>query len=256
MKKLLPSLIAVKKIKSQVPRDRFPAEDLESAAELSLAANGLINPIILRRTSLQSYEVVDGHFEYYIAVRAREIDPRQGETIGAFILEPSNSEAILEQVKALRQEVNIPPVDPPEHSMETVTEMAVTALSEEIKQIKCLVKNLETSFQEKVEFLTQKIETTSVEQKILVGIEKMFDRKLEVLRNEVKTGSESKAATSKTSYRKMTVGELKALAKKQGISGYSRMKKAALIAAIQKVSPPRVQTSGFAVSPPGVPPNS
>ncbi|MBO1352209.1 MAG: Rho termination factor N-terminal domain-containing protein [Hormoscilla sp. GUM202] len=237
MKKLLPSLIAVKRIQSQVPRDRFPAEDLESAAQLSLAASGLINPIILRRTSLQSYEVVDGHFEYYIAVRAREIDPRKGETIGAFILEPDNSEAILEQVKALRQEgkkVNIPPVVPPEHSMETVTEMAVT---EEIKQIKCLVKNLETSFQEKVEFLTQKIETTSVEQNILVGIEKMFDLKLEALRNEVKTGSESKAATSKISYRNMTVSELKALAKKQGLSGYSRMKKADLIAAIKNQSP-------------------
>ncbi|MBC6481707.1 MAG: Rho termination factor N-terminal domain-containing protein [Hormoscilla sp. GM7CHS1pb] len=121
--------------------------------------------------------------------------------------------------------------------METVTEMAVTALSEEIKQIKCSVNNLETIFQEKVEFLTQKIETTPVEQNILVGIEKMFDRKLEALRNEVKTGSEYKAATSKISYRNMTVSELKALAKKQGISGYSRMKKADLIAAIKNLSP-------------------
>ncbi len=39
-------------------------------------------------------------------------------------------------------------------------------------------ENLETRFQENVEFLTQKIETTSVEQNLFVGIEKLFDRQL------------------------------------------------------------------------------
>ncbi len=97
------SLVAVKKISSTVPRSSFADDELEQAARLILAAEGVINPIVLQRTSLESYEVVDGHFEYYSAARAREIDPRKGEMIGAFIIEDENEEIIKEQVKLLRK---------------------------------------------------------------------------------------------------------------------------------------------------------
>ena len=63
----------------------------------------MINPIVVRRTSLQSYEVVDGEFEYYAAARAREIDPRKGEMIGVFIIDPENEELIIKQVELLRK---------------------------------------------------------------------------------------------------------------------------------------------------------
>jgi uncharacterized coiled-coil protein SlyX len=101
--KLSTSLVAVKKITSSVPRSNFTDNELEQAARLILEAEGVINPIVLHRTSLESYEVVDGHFEYYAAARAREIDPRKGEMIGAFIIEDENEEVIKGQVKLLRQ---------------------------------------------------------------------------------------------------------------------------------------------------------
>ncbi|MBD2125548.1 hypothetical protein NDI39_16715 [Microcoleus sp. ZQ-A2] len=101
--KLSTSLVAVKKIISTVPRSSFADDELEQAARLVLAAEGVINPIVLHRTSLESYEVVDGHFEYYASARAREIDPRKGEMIGAFIIEDENEEVIKEQVKLLRK---------------------------------------------------------------------------------------------------------------------------------------------------------
>ncbi|MGL4501063.1 MAG: ParB N-terminal domain-containing protein, partial [Planktothrix sp.] len=81
MKKLLPSLVAVKKITSSVPRESFSELELEQVAKLSLEASGLINPMVLRRTSMQSYEVVDGHFEYYAAVKAKELEPMKGEMV-------------------------------------------------------------------------------------------------------------------------------------------------------------------------------
>jgi hypothetical protein len=101
--KLSTSLVAVRKITSSVPRSNFADNDLEQAAQLILDAEGIINPIVVRRTSLESYEVVDGHFEYYAAARAREIDPRKGEMIGAFVIEDENDKFIQEQVKLLRQ---------------------------------------------------------------------------------------------------------------------------------------------------------
>jgi hypothetical protein len=101
--KLSTSLVAVKKITCTKPRSVFKDDDLEQAAQLILQSEGVINPIIVARTSLTSYEVVDGEFEYYAAARAREIDPRKGEMIGVFILEDENEEVIRQQVKLFRQ---------------------------------------------------------------------------------------------------------------------------------------------------------
>ncbi len=103
MKKLSPSLVAVKRITSAVSRSNFADRDLDKLARLILDAGGLINPIIVRRTSMDAYEIVDGNFEYYAAARAREIEPQKGETIGAFILEPENEELLLEQLEILRK---------------------------------------------------------------------------------------------------------------------------------------------------------
>ena len=103
MKKLSPSLVAVKKITSAVPRSNFTEADLEKLARLILESGGLINPIILRRNGMDAYEIVDGDFEYYAAARAKEIEPLKGETIGAFILEEENEELLLEQLEILRK---------------------------------------------------------------------------------------------------------------------------------------------------------
>ncbi|MHC5610862.1 MAG: ParB N-terminal domain-containing protein [Nostoc sp.] len=102
--KLATSLVAVKKIISNKLRSIFADDELEQAGRLILDSEGVINPIVVRRTSLQSYEVVDGDFEYYAAVRAREIDPRKGEMIGVFIIESENEEALTKQVELFRQQ--------------------------------------------------------------------------------------------------------------------------------------------------------
>ncbi|MGB7442386.1 MAG: hypothetical protein WA919_15085 [Coleofasciculaceae cyanobacterium] len=100
--KLSASLVAVKKISSKIPRSNFADDELEQAARLILAAEGVINPIIVYRNGLNSYEVFEGDFEYHAASKARELDPRKGEMIGAFIIELDKEEAILGQVKLLR----------------------------------------------------------------------------------------------------------------------------------------------------------
>jgi ParB family chromosome partitioning protein len=106
MKKLFPSLVAVKRITSAVPRSNFAEPELEKLARLILESGGLINPIIVRRNGMDAYEIVDGDFEYYAAARAKEIEPIKGETIGAFILEEENEELLLEQLEILRKTAN------------------------------------------------------------------------------------------------------------------------------------------------------
>ncbi|MEG4964222.1 MULTISPECIES: ParB N-terminal domain-containing protein [unclassified Microcoleus] len=103
MKKLFPSLVAVKRITSAVPRSNFAEPELDKLARLILESGGLINPIIVRRNGMDAYEIVDGDFEYYAAVRAKELESLKGETIGAFILEEENEELLLEQLEILRK---------------------------------------------------------------------------------------------------------------------------------------------------------
>ncbi|WP_017655116.1 ParB N-terminal domain-containing protein [Fortiea contorta] len=105
--KLSTSLVAVKKITSITPRSSFADNQLEQGANLILESEGVINPIVVRRTSLQSYEIVDGDFEYHAAARAREIDPRKGEMIGVFIIEDENEEVLTKQVELFRKSKSI-----------------------------------------------------------------------------------------------------------------------------------------------------
>jgi ParB family chromosome partitioning protein len=144
--KLSTSLVAVKKINSAVPRSNFSDEELEGAAQLILEAEGVINPVVLRRTSLESYEVVDGDFEYYAAARAREIDPRKGEMIGAFIIEDENEQVIKEQVKLLRKQKSIPIVSGNTSSTSDVAESRLT-------NIESRQTNLESRFESRIKDL-------------------------------------------------------------------------------------------------------
>lgn len=101
--KLSTSNVAVKRISSKIPRSTFSNEKLDRSAQLFLEAEGTINPIVLRQTDINSYEIIEGDFEYYAAARAREIDPRKGEMIAAYILDKENEKAILEQIDLLRK---------------------------------------------------------------------------------------------------------------------------------------------------------
>ncbi|MDY7007888.1 MAG: hypothetical protein SWX82_29110 [Cyanobacteriota bacterium] len=107
---LSPEFVLVKEITSNVPRSEFSESDLEQAAQLILKAEGTIKPLVLRTIGWESYEVIDGHFEYYAAVRAKEINPRDGERIGAFIIEGDKAEVLEEQVEMFRKKSNISPV--------------------------------------------------------------------------------------------------------------------------------------------------
>lgn len=101
--KLETRLVSVKRINSSVERSQFNENEIEKSAQAILDAEGIINPIILEKTSLESYEVVCGYFEYYAAVRAREIDPRKGEMISSFIIEEDKEEAIKKQIEIFRE---------------------------------------------------------------------------------------------------------------------------------------------------------
>ncbi|MEG3929172.1 hypothetical protein [Microcoleus sp. T3_D1] len=100
-KKLMPSIVPVARITSDIPATNFDQFELEIAGELSLAIGGFIIPPVLVRDS-SGYKVVSGHLQYHAAVLARQLNPRAGETIPAIVLEEENQAAALNQLKRLK----------------------------------------------------------------------------------------------------------------------------------------------------------
>ncbi|MBD2187307.1 hypothetical protein [Pseudanabaena mucicola] len=88
----------------------FPSSQIEHLANLFLAAGDTVSPILLRKISPISFEVLEGHFEYLAALKAQEID-EQFTAIRAYVVPPDLESTILEQYQFLRS-----------HSLPTTTE--------------------------------------------------------------------------------------------------------------------------------------
>ncbi|MEH2321584.1 chromosome partitioning protein ParB [Nostoc sp.] len=95
--------VDVKNITCNVPPSNFSNDALNSLADMIIESGGIIRPLILKTTGLETYVVVDGYFEYYAAVRAREKNPRQCEMVNAFVISPKNEDVIFKQVAAFRE---------------------------------------------------------------------------------------------------------------------------------------------------------
>jgi DNA uptake protein ComE-like DNA-binding protein len=80
----------------------FPQANIETAARKILDSEGLLSPLVLKKTGLEKYEVVSGVFEYYAAAKARELDPVKGEMVNALVIAPAEEKKTLEQLKTLK----------------------------------------------------------------------------------------------------------------------------------------------------------
>lgn len=92
------ALIEVCNIRSHRNRLEFDAANLEEYAQSILNLGGIISPIIVRRQGSEFYEIIQGDFEYYAAVRATEINDDL-EMIRAFIVTSDTEAEVLKQVR-------------------------------------------------------------------------------------------------------------------------------------------------------------
>jgi hypothetical protein len=95
-------LVDVKNITSNIPRSNFTEADLENLADIIIDSGGIIRPLVLKATGAENYTVVDGHFEYYAAARAKEKNPRKGEMVNAFVISPKIEDIVAKQAAILR----------------------------------------------------------------------------------------------------------------------------------------------------------
>jgi len=95
-------MVDVESVTSNVPRSNFQEADLEILADLILESGGILKPLVLKKTGFEQYEVVDGHFEYYSAVRAREKNFSEGDMVSALIISSENEDVALKQIASLK----------------------------------------------------------------------------------------------------------------------------------------------------------
>lgn len=87
----------------QLPFDIEAKEaELEYFARSVIKLGGLLRIPVVERTGIESYRLVEGHFDYLAYLKAREIDPDLPDRIRVFIMEKDNSEPIQTQLNVLR----------------------------------------------------------------------------------------------------------------------------------------------------------
>ena len=140
------SLVEVRTLSSDQPGSNFDEQKIEQAAQLIIAAEGIINPIIVSRTGINSFQVIAGHFEYYAAAIARELNLEIGEAIAAYIIEGDNEAIINQQIALFR---------PPQQS-EPNPSIAIdnNIASIQVNTLETRLTNLESRIDRRLEELT------------------------------------------------------------------------------------------------------
>lgn len=132
--------VDVKSISSEVPVSNFGNDDLNKLADNIIASGGLIKPLILKMTGLEAYTVVEGHFEYYAAVKAREKNPRKCEMVNAFIISPDQQDNIFQQVAAFKESSSASPSETT--YIKEGNDLELESLKQEFTLLKKQIKDL------------------------------------------------------------------------------------------------------------------
>lgn len=97
----------------------FDSNQVDNLAHLFLRAGDTVRPIILRKISPVKFEILEGYFEYYAAMKAQEIDD-QFTAIQAHVVSPELESTILEQYNFLRsRSTSAPQAQPDLANIET-----------------------------------------------------------------------------------------------------------------------------------------
>lgn len=75
--------------------------DLEYFARSIVKLGGLLKIPVVERIGIDSYRLIDGHFDYLAYLKARELHSELPDRIRVFIKEKDNSEAVQTQLKVL-----------------------------------------------------------------------------------------------------------------------------------------------------------
>lgn len=223
--------IDIVSVENSSPISDFSTNEIERLANNYLECGGNINPIIVERTGLDEYKVIKGNLELYAAKKAKEKD-KFFEMIRAIILNKKNEKAVNEQVNFLEKTNTSYPVNLPVN----------------LEADPSLLR-LENNLLAKIDSLNQKSNSLS-NLNIIQRLEELesslvakfndLNKRFDILeKTSINTDLRSNIV-EKTDFNRLNLAKLKEEAKKRGFSGYSKLRKAELVALL---SAPRHSSS-------------
>ncbi len=208
--KLSTSLVDLDNITPKVDISEFSADEIEKMAKLILTTGGVIRPIMLKRTGLESCEILAGDFEYYAIVKTSGIDPNHSGMIRGFILTEEQEENIRKQQEILRglesPEVHIDVPDSQVYLTKMFNNLTKELNSQLDKKLQPITTKLErvntlspTSYQNQVNNITEE-KLENIENKIdqllpkkLPEIEEILNDQLKAIRQKITNLSKQEA---------------------------------------------------------------
>jgi ParB-like nuclease domain len=132
--------VDIKDISSDLPRSSFAESDLEQLANLILATDGLIRPLIIKESGAEKYTVIEGHREYYAALTAKKKNSSKAEMVNAFVINENIQSSAIEQLKLIKADLS--PVIAPAPTSSGVEQLLPTLLVAISQQMQPLVDQL------------------------------------------------------------------------------------------------------------------
>ncbi len=132
--------VDIKDISSDLPRSNFVESDLEQLANLILATDGLIRPLIIKKSGAEKYTVIEGHREYYAALIAKQQNSTKAEMVNAFVISENIQSSAIEQLKLLKKDLT--PVVAPAPISAEIEQLLPTILAAISQQIQPLVEQI------------------------------------------------------------------------------------------------------------------
>jgi hypothetical protein len=83
--------------------------EIEHLAHSIVKLQGLLTIPIVKRTGVESYELLSGYLEYYATLKARELDPQLPDRLRVFIVDEESLNIALEQVDAIEKISKVKP---------------------------------------------------------------------------------------------------------------------------------------------------
>ena len=152
------SLVDVKSITSDVPRSNFAEADLENLADIILESEGIIRPVVVKATGIENFSVVEGHFEYYAALRAKEKDARKGEMVNAFVISPKLEDLVIKQAAIIGGEDSSPKPKPTNtDKLESRLQNLELRLEKQINELNSIIRQQRETTDEELKEIKNRI---------------------------------------------------------------------------------------------------
>ncbi len=147
---------------------QFQASQIEQLANLFLQAGDTVRPILLRKISPISFQILEGNFEYFAAMKAQEIDD-QFTSIRAYVVPPELESTILSQYQFLRS-LSSPSITPPTHQQLDLAQIEQAIANKlEQKLTATIEARINSSFQAIVHQMTLRLDAHLLDFKQLLS---------------------------------------------------------------------------------------